>query len=140
MERVAISEYKQKQLRVRMEKLAVVEADLEEQFVRGSGKGGQKINKTSSCVVLAHKPSGILIKCQKERSQAMNRYFARRELCDRLEERDKTIRSEREQKREKVRRSKRTKSRRQKARMLEEKGRQGDKKQARQTVAWHHDD
>lgn len=133
----AISEYKQKQLRARLEKLAVREADLVEQFVRGSGKGGQKINKTSSCVLLQHTPSGIVIKCQKERSQAMNRYFARRELCDRLEEKDQTVKSRREQEREKIRRQKRTRSRRQKARMLADKSSQGEKKKARQNVSWH---
>ena len=140
MSDLVISEYKQKQLRERMEQLKVREADLEEQFVRGSGKGGQKINKTSSCVVLLHRPSEILIKCQKERSQAMNRYFARRELCDRLEEKDKTILSRREQEREKIRRQKRTRSRRQKARMLEEKSNQGEKKSARKNVSWHHEE
>ena len=137
MQVAIISEYKQKQLQERMERLGVREADLDEQFVRGSGKGGQKINKTSSCVVLLHKPSAIMIKCQKERSQAMNRYFARRELCDRLEERDKTRKSEREQEREKIRRQKRRRSRRQQARVLDAKSSQGAKKQARQTVSWH---
>lgn len=140
MDRVAISEYKQRQLRERMLRLNVREEDLEEQFVRGSGKGGQKINKTSSCVLLQHRPSGLLIKCGKERSQAMNRFFARRELCDRLEERDRTLQSEREQLREKIRRRKRTRSRRQKARMLEAKAHQGAKKETRRTVSWDRDD
>ena len=137
---VAISEGKLKQLQERLALLSVRESDIEEQFVRGCGKGGQKINKTSSCVILHHGPSGIIIKCQQERSQAMNRYFARRELCDRLEEKNKLIKSEREKQREKIRRQKRRRSRRQQARMLADKSSQGDKKMARRAVSWHADD
>ncbi len=137
---VAISEGKQKQLRERLEALAVRESDIVEQFVRGSGKGGQKINKTSSCVILHHRPSGIIVKCQQERSQAMNRYFARRELCDRLEEKNQAITSEREQKREKIRRQKRRRSRRQQARVLADKSSHGEKKTARRAVSWHPDE
>lgn len=68
-----------------MERLGVTEADLRETFIRGSGPGGQKVNKTSSCVQLVHIPSGIIIKCQRERSQSLNRFLARRILLDRLE-------------------------------------------------------
>jgi len=78
---------KETQLAERMARLGIREADLTEQFIKGSGKGGQKINKTSSCVYLLHRPTGIEIKCQRERSQSLNRFFARRELCDRVEER-----------------------------------------------------
>lgn len=69
----------------RMIALEINEAELVERFIKGSGSGGQKINKTASCVYLLHKPSGIEIKCQRSRSQSANRFFARRELCDRLE-------------------------------------------------------
>ncbi len=72
-------------LRARMKKLRITEEDLEESFVRGSGAGGQKINKTSSTVVLRHIPSGVEVRCQRERSQSQNRLVARQELCDRLE-------------------------------------------------------
>ena len=137
---VAISEGKQRQLQERLARLSVRETDLEEQFVRGSGKGGQKINKTSSCVILHHHPSGIIVKCQQERSQAMNRYFARRELCDRLEDKNKLIKSEREQQREKIRRQKRRRSRRQQSRILADKSCQGNKKMARRAVSLHTDD
>jgi len=114
-----------------MEALGIREADIEERFIKGSGRGGQKINKTSSCVYLRHLNSGIEVKCQQERSQALNRFLARRELCDRLEAQIKGEQSRREQEREKIRRQKRRRSRRQKARMLEEKRKQSEKKALR---------
>jgi protein subunit release factor B len=69
----------------RLAALGIAEGDLLEKFVRGSGAGGQKINKTSNCVFLKHLPSGVCIKCQMDRSREMNRFLARRELCDQLE-------------------------------------------------------
>jgi protein subunit release factor B len=69
-----------------MTDLEIHEEDLEEKFVRGSGRGGQKVNKSSTCVQLKHVPSGIEVKCQKERSREMNRFFARRILCDKIED------------------------------------------------------
>lgn len=131
MKPFAVTPEKQSALTRRMEELDVRESDLEERFIRGSGSGGQKINKTSSCVVLVHRPTGIEVRCQQERSQAMNRFFARRELCDRIEERIKGEASRKEQERERIRRQKRRRSRRQKERMLEAKHRQSEKKQAR---------
>jgi peptide chain release factor len=74
------------ELEKRMEKLGIQESDLIEKFILGSGSGGQKINKTSSCVYLKHVPSGIEVKCQKDRSREMNRYYARKELCEKIEE------------------------------------------------------
>jgi len=65
----------------RLKKLGIREDDLEEDFIRGSGPGGQKVNKTSSTVVLRHIPTGLEVRCQKERSQVMNRHWARVELC-----------------------------------------------------------
>src|SRR6267154_1590142 len=73
----------------RFDKLNITEDDPVEKFVLGSGSGGQKINKTSSCVYLKHIPTGIEIKCQRERSRELNRYYARKELCDRIEEKIK---------------------------------------------------
>jgi protein subunit release factor B len=125
---------KQEALVARMASLGVREEDLREEFVRGSGSGGQKVNKTSSCVQLLHKPTGIEVKCQRERSQAMNRFFARRELCDRIEERIKGVKAARQQEQEKIRRQKRRRSRRQKARMLDDKRKHGDKKAGRRSV------
>lgn len=117
-----------------MEKLGIREAEIDEHFIRGSGKGGQKINKTSSCVQLVHAASGIEIRCQKTRSQADNRYWARRELCERFEERLLGEKSARQQEAEKVRRQKRRRSRRAKARMLDDKSKQGEKKSLRRNV------
>ena len=122
---------KQKQLEDRMRALTIREADLVEKFVLGSGHGGQKINKTSSCVYLRHVPSGIEVKCQQERSRSMNRFLARRELCDKLEQKTLGALSARQQEAERIRRQKRRRSRRQKQRMLEAKHRHSEKKQMR---------
>ena len=80
-----VSQEKQDSLSIRMEKLGIREEDLIEKFILGSGSGGQKVNKTSSCVYLKHLPTGLEVKCQRERSREMNRFYARRELCDKLE-------------------------------------------------------
>lgn len=129
-----ISPEKYEKLYERMEGLGILEPDLEEHFIRGSGSGGQKINKTSSCVQLIHQPSGTEIRCQKTRSQADNRYWARRELCDRIEEKVLGEKSAKQQEAEKIRRQKRRRSRRAKARMLDDKTKQGQKKQLRRRV------
>jgi protein subunit release factor B len=118
----------------RMNKLGIREADIREDFIRGSGRGGQKINKTSSCVQLLHLPSGIQIKCQQTRMRELNRFLARRELCARLEERLLGAQSARQQEIEKIRRQKRRRSRRQRAAMLEAKHRHSLKKQMRRPV------
>jgi peptide chain release factor len=123
----------------RMHSLGIAEADLVERFVKGSGKGGQKINKTSSCVYLLHQPTGTEVKCQRGRSQAMNRFLARRELCERLDEAQQAKASAREQAREKIRRQKRRRSRRQRARMLDDKRMHGEKKARRSPVRPDHD-
>ncbi|MEE2622577.1 MAG: peptide chain release factor-like protein, partial [Verrucomicrobiota bacterium] len=105
-----------------------------ERFIRGTGHGGQKINKTSSCVYLHHRPSGIEIKCQAQRSREMNRYFARRELCDRIEEIEQGRKSERRQRIEKIRRQKRRRSRRQRQREVGLKRQHGQKKELRRNL------
>ena len=117
-----------------MTALGIRAEDLSEQFICGSGKGGQKINKTSSCVQLRHAPSGIEIKCQQSRLQASNRFSARRELCDKLEEKMTGIKSAKQQEREKIRRQKRRRSRRAKEKMLENKHRQSEKKELRRRI------
>jgi protein subunit release factor B len=80
-----VSEEKNRWLRERMEALGVYERDIEEKFIRSSGSGGQKVNKTSTCVYLKHIPTGIEVKWMEERSQSLNRFLARRELVRRIE-------------------------------------------------------
>jgi peptide chain release factor len=118
----------------RMTALGIRECDLAEKFIKGSGNGGQKLNKTSSCVYLRHHPSGIEIKCQRERSQSLNRLLARRELCDQLETRQLGIASARRQEQERIRRQKRRRSRRQKDKMLAGKHHRSEKKEMRRSV------
>jgi peptide chain release factor len=81
----AVSEEKNRWLRDRMEELDIFEKDIDEKFVRSSGHGGQNVNKTSTCVYLKHVPTGIEVKCMKDRSQSINRFLARRELVKRIE-------------------------------------------------------
>lgn len=105
----------------RMDSLGISAADLSEKFVRGSGAGGQKINKTSNCVFLKHLPSGIVIKCQVDRSREMNRFLARRELCDQMDAISNGKASAKTQAIEKLRRQKRRRSRRSKQRSITDK-------------------
>ena len=126
-----VTEAKEQELNERMAKLGVCEDDLRETFVRSSGPGGQKVNKTSSCVHLLHIPTGLAVKCRRERSQALNRFFARRLLMDRIERmRDGIVSAER-QRIEKMRRQKRKRSGRAKEKVLEAKRRQSEKKELR---------
>ena len=129
-----ITQEKWEKLHERMEKLKISEADLSERFIRASGSGGQKVNKTSSCVHLIHKPSGLEIKCKQSRLQGSNRYFARRDLCDKLEGKILGIKSKKQQEREKIRRQKRRRSRRAKNKMLDDKNKQSQKKALRRSV------
>ncbi len=85
MTNFAVSEDKNKWLREKMESLGIAEKDIEEKFVRSSGHGGQNVNKTSTCVYLKHLPTGIEVKCMKDRSQSINRFLARRERIKKIE-------------------------------------------------------
>ncbi len=109
------------QIDERLAALGISVADVEERFVRGSGPGGQKINKTSSTVWLRHRPTGTEVRCQQERSQAANRAQAWRELCEKLEARAKAAAGAVIDARESARRRNRQKSRGQKIRMIQAK-------------------
>lgn len=122
---------KQNALAARMAGLGILEGDLEEKFVRGSGKGGQKLNKTSSCVYLLHRPTGIEVKCQAGRQQSLNRFLARRELCDRLDDIRNGVKSLRMREIHRIRHQKKRRSRRQKEKLLEQKRRRSEKKARR---------
>ena len=110
-------------LEERLARLGVRAEDLEESFVHSGGKGGQNVNKVATCVVLVHRPTGIAVKCQRERTQGANRLIARQMLADKIEERKLGAASKRQQEAEKIRRQKRRRSRRAKARMLDDKRR-----------------
>ena len=109
------------QIDERLAALGVRPADVEEKFVRGTGPGGQKINKTSSTVWLRHGPTGVEVRCQRERSQAVNRDVAWLELCEKLEARVRAVLAAVVDAREEERRRTRQKSRGQKVRMIQAK-------------------
>lgn len=118
-------------LRARMAALGVREEDLVEKFVRSSGPGGQHVNKTSTAVYLKHVPSGLEVKAQHTRSQAMNRFLARRALVDKLEAQRLGAASREQQRIEKIRRQKRKRSKRAKEKLLADKHHHAAKKSAR---------
>ena len=134
MARFFVSPEKEKRLLERTQVLGVRENDIEEQFVRSSGAGGQKVNKVSTCVLLQHRPTGVQVKCQKERSQALNRFLARRILLDKIEAKLTGAKTAEEKKIAKIRRQKRKRSRRAKLRMLADKRHQAEKKSLRASV------
>jgi protein subunit release factor B len=123
------------QIESRLGALGTSARDVEEKFIRGSGPGGQKINKTSSTVWLRHGPTGIEVRCQAERSQAANRERAWTELCERLEARVRSARDAAQQAREKDRRQTRQKSYGQKVRMIQAKKHRAKHKARRGRVA-----
>lgn len=116
-----VSSDKEQALRERLEALGIAESDLRETFVRSGGKGGQNVNKVATCVVLVHLPTGTAVKCQEDRSQAMNRFLARRMLADRIERERLGAASREAQRIEKIRRQKRRRSRRAKEKILQDK-------------------
>jgi protein subunit release factor B len=128
---MSVSKGKEEEISRFMEKLGIKEDDLIEKFILGSGRGGQNLQKTSSCVYLKHIPTGIEVKCQKDRSRALNRLFARRLLCEKYQEIVLEEKSKKQQANEKIRRQKRTRSRKQKAKMLDDKKQHAEKKSLR---------
>src|SRR3954468_18398234 len=106
---------KARELEERLARLGVRPEDLEESFVHSGGKGGQNVNKVATCVVLVHRPSGLRVKCQQERTQGLNRSLARKLLADKIEAEGLGRQSAQQQEAERVRRQKRRRSRRSKA-------------------------
>jgi len=113
-------------LQGRLLKLGIHERDLDEQFLRSGGPGGQHVNKVSTCVMLTHRSSGLTVRCQEERSQGLNRYLARKRLAEKMEELVLGAASKHRQAIEKIRRQKRKRSKRAKEKMLEAKHHRAD--------------
>lgn len=131
----SVSIDKEEILKAKMDSLGIKETDIEEKFVRSSKKGGQKVNKTSSCVYLKHRPTGIAVKCQEERSQALNRFLARRILVNKIESLVLGRKARAQKETEKIRRQKRKRSRRAKEKMLRYKKIRSEKKELRRIPA-----
>ena len=129
-----VSTEKEALLARRMASLGVSEADIEESFVRSGGHGGQNVNKTSTCVMLVHRPTGLQVKCQETRQQGLNRYIARRLLLDKIEEKRNGFIAAKRAEIERIRRQKRKRSRRAKDKMLAGKAFQSGKKDLRRRV------
>ena len=134
MPNLPVSSDKWTALETRLLKLGIRQQDLEERFVRAGGPGGQNVNKVSTCVVLIHRPSGLSVRCQEERSQGLNRFLARSRLADKMEEILLGAASRRRQEIEKIRRQKRKRSKRAKEKMLEGKHHRADLKAGRKAV------
>lgn len=129
-----ITPRKEKNLNDKMQRYGVAESDITEKFVRSGGRGGQNVNKVSTCVYLKHGPTGIEVKCSRERSQSLNRFLARRILVLKIENMKLGKASEERHRIEKIRRQKRKRSKRAKEKMLDNKKIQGKKKQLRKRV------
>lgn len=126
-----VSISKEKVLSAKMKKLGIKESDILERFIRARGPGGQKVNKTSSCVHLKHKPSGIEVKCARERTQSLNRFLARRILVDKIEVKLLKKKSEAQKRIYKLKKQKKKRSKRAKEKILRQKHLQSEKKKLR---------
>ena len=126
-----ISKLKQAALKEKMQRLGIREQDLQEKFVRSRGRGGQNVNKTSTCVYLKHIPTGIEVKCQQERYQGLNRFLARKILANKIETLILGKLSEERKRIAKIRKQKRRRSKRAKEKMLRFKRERAEKKKMR---------
>ena len=129
-----VSPEKETQLMRRMAALGVRDTDIEESFVRSGGHGGQNVNKTSTCVMLLHRPTGLQVKCQATRQQGLNRFLARRLLLDKIEAMKTGFVAAQRAEIEKIRRQKRKRSRRARNKMLADKALHSEKKSARRAI------
>lgn len=134
-----VSQEKVNALLIRMKDLGVEEKDFQETFIRSSGPGGQKVNKSASCVLLVHLPTGLFVKCQKERSQSLNRFLARRMLLDKIEKQKVGWVAREKALMEKIRRQKRKRSQRAKEKMLQNKHYRSKIKSSRRSVSREED-
>lgn len=137
MSRFPVSSSKEQELLARMAVLGIHEQDVDETFTHSGGHGGQNVNKVSTCVVLLHRPTGVRVRCQSERSQGLNRFLARRLLADKVESIEFGKKSSEQQRIEKIRRQKRRRSRRAKLKMLAGKHHRSATKSARQNIRPH---
>ncbi|MFA6079381.1 MAG: peptide chain release factor-like protein [Candidatus Omnitrophota bacterium] len=134
MEMSGVNYRKNNALRQKMDRFGIKECDLVERFIRSPGPGGQNVNKVSSGVYLKHLPSGIEVKCSHERSQALNRFRARRSLADKIETLTLGSLSEERRRIEKIRRQKRKRSKRAKEKVLAAKKIHSEKKEMRRKI------
>jgi peptide chain release factor len=122
MSKFGVSQEKERALEARLRALQIHEEDLEESFIRSSGPGGQHVNKTSTCVRLSHRPTGLSVKVQQSRSQGLNRFLARRLLADRVEQQLRGEAAAPDQQGAKIRRQKQRRARRTKQKLREKRG------------------
>ena len=130
-----ISKAKEAALEKKFQRFKILETDIQERFIRSQGAGGQKVNKTSSCVYLKHLPTGIEVKCQQERSQSLNRFFARRILAEKIETLVLKEKSAMQQRLAKLRKQKRRRSKKAKEKILQLKKERSQIKKTRAKIS-----